>query len=133
MYRAMAMARNLLDQALRLQAKAEGRARLALENVVLCQLRGDFTVNLLLMVVVIRHRGMNFGQLEIRMLPANLVGRPAIGQIIGDDHGDSGARVIFQARRGAVFLDDMRISKRGCHDGASTCSIAAAAEGTKFS
>jgi len=54
-------------------------------------LRLDFTIDLALMVEVVRHGGMSLDRTEIGMLAAHLVRRPSMRQVVHQDLRDADA------------------------------------------
>ena len=54
-------------------------------------LRLDLTIDLALMVKVVRHGGMYLGRTELGMLAAHLVRRPSMRQVVHHDLRDADA------------------------------------------
>ena len=67
----------------------------------------DLLVDLILVIEVVRHGGVGFGRAQVGMLPAHLLRRPAVSQVIHDDLGHADAGMLLEARRLAGgLLDD---------------------------
>jgi hypothetical protein len=72
----------------------------------------DLPLDLLLVVVEVRHRRVDLGEPKVRVLAAHLVGRPTVSQVIHDDLGDADAGKPLQPSRLAHWFLDVGI--RNC-------------------
>jgi hypothetical protein len=95
----------------------DGRARQGVCFLLqLVQLHLDFCVDLLRMVVVIGHGGVNFGQLQVRIMAHHVCRSKPPAEIIHDQQRHARARLALQTRRFPVFFNHVRIALDRCHD-----------------
>ena len=74
----------------------------------------NFGVDFRLMIVIVRHRRVRFDRLQMIMVTAHFVRRPAVGKIVHHDLGYSNAGQPTQVGRLAFDLFNVRAGY-GCH------------------
>ena len=77
----------------------------------------DFGVDFLLMVEVVGHRRVGFGQPQVGVMPTHFFHGPAVGQMVHYNLCNANTRQPFQPGRFAGRFDDVRIGQFNRHGG----------------